>query len=495
MTKKGGKNLIFAAFSEIIILVLSFIVPKLFILHYGSEVNGLFSSATQLIQYIAVFEAGIGSVMIKELYGPLINKDAGAISLVYGTGKYYFKKIIPLYFIGVFSVSLVYCFFIDTAISKLTVFLIVFLSGMSNVLVFMFVSYKSCVIQADGNYYFIAIINLVIKSLNYISQIVAIYLDAGIVTIKLVGLIVTLIQVVIYNQYFNRKYKFIDKNVDPQLEMFSDRKYYMIHQIASLMFSCTDMVILSFVSGFISVSVYSMYNMVSNGITMVLNIIINSFLFILGQSYQKGKEVYCKVHDSFKMFYMIISYSMATTMNLLICQFMSFYVPNTDVSYEDSLLGLLFSVICMINAGRLVDNNLASFAGYAKETLSHVIIELIINITFSIILVNVLGIYGVLLGTIIAISVRSCLSFWFTEKRILERKLLNGYKYLIIDVLIFVAIISIFSYIDISICGWGDFIFYGILIFSSVLLAYLAVNFVFFKKEFKIIFEQFVSRK
>ena len=48
---------------QLTVIACGFILPKLFLTYYGSEVNGLVSSITQFLGFIALCECGVGAVV------------------------------------------------------------------------------------------------------------------------------------------------------------------------------------------------------------------------------------------------------------------------------------------------------------------------------------------------------------------------------------------------------------------------------------------------
>lgn len=54
------KNIITGFGGQLIAIALGLMVPRLFITSYGSDVNGLLSTITQIFTYMALLEAGIG---------------------------------------------------------------------------------------------------------------------------------------------------------------------------------------------------------------------------------------------------------------------------------------------------------------------------------------------------------------------------------------------------------------------------------------------------
>ena len=130
---------------------------------YGSDTNGLLSSALQFVGYLTLFEAGIQAVAKKSLYKTVGSNDkAGTNAILAAVNKNY-RKIGVYYFIGLVALSLGYPLFVNQEnLSYITVFFVVFFSGLSNVVLFFFQGKYRILLQAEGKHYFIQIINIII---------------------------------------------------------------------------------------------------------------------------------------------------------------------------------------------------------------------------------------------------------------------------------------------------------------------------------------------
>ena len=58
-----AKNTVASILSQLTALVCGFILPRFFLEHFGSEVNGLVNSITQFLGVISFLELGIGAVV------------------------------------------------------------------------------------------------------------------------------------------------------------------------------------------------------------------------------------------------------------------------------------------------------------------------------------------------------------------------------------------------------------------------------------------------
>ena len=82
---------------------------------------------------------------------------------------------------------------------------------------------------------------------------------------------------------------------------------------------------------------------------------------------------------------------------------------------------VLFVVVELLSSCRIIDNEVIRIALHARQTTARTILEAAINLSLSLVLVQAIGIYGVLLGTIIAIFYRSNDIVLYTNHRILKR--------------------------------------------------------------------------
>ena len=72
--RKSSYNIATDAVGKILTIVISIIIPKLYIDNYGSDFNGLLNSLNGIFVYLNLLEAGIGSASIQALYKPITEK-------------------------------------------------------------------------------------------------------------------------------------------------------------------------------------------------------------------------------------------------------------------------------------------------------------------------------------------------------------------------------------------------------------------------------------
>ena len=98
-TKTFLQNSITTAVYQAIVMISGFIVTRIILVYYGSEINGLISSINQFITYFNLVEAGLSGATVYSLYKPLAENDHKGISaIVVAAQNFYIKS--GYFFVG-----------------------------------------------------------------------------------------------------------------------------------------------------------------------------------------------------------------------------------------------------------------------------------------------------------------------------------------------------------------------------------------------------------
>ena len=67
---------------QIVAMISGFVIPKIMLIFYGSEINGIVTSITQLISYLILLEAGLSGATVFSLYKPIAVHDTYGINRI-----------------------------------------------------------------------------------------------------------------------------------------------------------------------------------------------------------------------------------------------------------------------------------------------------------------------------------------------------------------------------------------------------------------------------
>lgn len=443
---KSIKNLLYSLLSQAVTIAFGLILPRLWVVSYGSEVNGLLSSLSQLLVYLSLFEAGIGAASGQALYRPVAQDDWEGINRVMAASHEYYRKTARGYFIGLVLICLVYPFAVDSSLSFFTVVGAVFFSGIGNVVNFYFQNKYVVLLQTDGKLYAISNLTLIVSVLNSLTKVLLISLNFNIVFILAATFVLQCTQAALITWYAKRSYPALDLTVTPDYEAISQKNSVLIHQISALIFRNTDVLILTVFCDLKLVSVYSMFKLVTSQLENVLEIPINSISFSLGQTFQTDLPLYCKRISLVESFYSAALYGLFSVALFLFLPFMRLYTAGvTDVNYIDPWLALLFVLATVLDKSRLQMLSTIGFAGHYSNTVRQTITESVINLTVSLVGVYFLGIYGVLLGTIAAMLYRTNDIIIYANRKLLHRSPWHSYSIYLVNIVLFLLTQVLFN--------------------------------------------------
>lgn len=478
--KKGIYNVVIGILGQMIIISLGIVIPRLVLVQYGSEVNGLLNSVNQIFTYVSLLEAGVGTASIQALYKPIAQDNKKQINAVLSATNVYYKKTGHIYFLVVIVLAFFYPLIIKSELSNITIFFVFFFTGMGGAISFWFQGKFRLYLEAEGKNYILISINTITYILQSISKIVFMVNGYSIVFVQASYFLINLLQMLVLLLYIKIRYQWINVKEEPDFAAISQKNSVLIHQISSMIFNNTDVLILSFFCGLKTVSIYSMYNLIISNVMKLISQVLSAFSFKLGQTYAVDKKAYRKLHDMYEVFVMILVFSCFSLVYVLIIPFMELYTAGVkDINYIDKKLPILFILVQLLSNGRSASNALITYAGHFKKTQMRSIIESTINITISIISVQLFGIYGVLVGTIAALLYRANDMILYTYKYILCEKPYRTYRRWFISFVSFFVSVKIISKIPVILDSYMKIFIFGSCYMVFILFVHIFMQLIF----------------
>ena len=440
--KRSFYNITFGFLSQAILIAFGFIVPRLFILKLGSEVNGFMSSINQVLVYMSLLEAGVGAATIQALYKPLTLDDKEGMNGILSATSNYYKKTGMFYFLAVVAASIVYPLAVPSNIGFMTMSAVILLTGLVGVQNYFFQAKYKLLLSAEGKGYITTNIAAITTILTNIGKIVLLYLNFNIILIQTLYFLVNFLQVFLLWIYINKHYMWINLRVPSNYTAISQKRAVLIHQVSGMIFSNTDVLVLTAFCGLKVVSVYVMYNLIFQMVNSIIGNINSGVTFVLGAAYCEDKKKFLRIYEAYEVYCMAIVFALFSVTYIFILPFMKIYTAGiTDMNYIDAQLPILFVTVYILSASRMPALTAITVAGHFKATQYRAIWESAINIIVSLALVNIFGIYGVLYGTIAALIYRTNDVILYTSRHILNRSPFLTYRRWLINTILFLLVV------------------------------------------------------
>lgn len=485
---KGIKNIVASLISQVLTIALGIIIPRLVLVNLGSESNGLLSSISGILSYLALLESGVGLATQQALYKPVAQNDQKSVNEILSATNFYYKRIGKVYAGIVVLIAAVYTLTVTTTIPKMTVFTVILLSGLSGTLNYLFSSKYSLYLISEGKSYISTIIATTFSITTSISKILLLVWGGGILHLQIMYFLISGIQVFVICRYMNKHYPWMDCNAQPNYEAIGQRHAVLVHKVAGLVFTSTDVILLTYFCNLRVVSVYNMYAMVFGMMKSVAVSFSDGFIYALGQNYS-NKKLFDKIFNAFEVCNMAVTFAVFCVGYLLTIPFLKLYTAGiNDIDYIDPLVCLLFVTYYLLENGRKSSLTVANIAEKFEETKWRSVLEAVINLTVSIIATWKFGIYGVLMGTIAGLLYRTTDAILYAAK-LMERPAWITFSRWGRNLAIFCVVVFCASKMPVKLDSYFTMIIYGVFLSIASLSVFMLVNFLREPKVFSYIFK------
>lgn len=410
----------------LIIGIVGLIKVRFLIRYIGDVGNGYYQTINQIITYVFLAQIGFGDAVIFSLYKYFSNDDKKNINRIYSGSRIIFKRIGFVILSIIMLVSLLLYLFYGFEDGYRNTSIIAFIIISCSYLI----AYFGCgqtylaILSASENKYIYSIVFNSIKLLCDIGIIVSCYLFKSLESIAITILIAKIIEEIVIRIVMKHKFPWLHKVKNENTKMFSMTKDLASIQIGNLILNNVDSIILVSFLGPVMVSIYSSYVFITrylNEICAKIELaVVNSF----GNIFAKGDND--KVYPLFKellIIFIILVFSIGITFSLGIRSFINLWIGKENYILEYNTV-ILFSLISLLYILSLPLLSLINSKGLFKDNKNIIFISAITNIVISIILINIYGLNGLLLGTVIAFLVNVILKI-----RVIENKVLNNIKH------------------------------------------------------------------
>lgn len=488
-TKKFFLNSTTTAIFQIVLFIAGLITPRIMLKYYGSDVNGLVSSITQFINYFRLVEAGLSGAAIYSLYKPLANKNYdGVNSIVSATRKFYMQS--GYIFVALTVVmAVIYPLYIKSDILLPTeVAILVLILGVNGALEFFTLSKYRVLLTADQKTYVISLSSVVYTIVNTIIVVVLGMMQVNIITLRFVALLSIFLRSFILMIYVKRNYKYLDYKAKPNNKALDKRWDALYLQILGVVHTGAPVVILTLVNKDLKIiSVYAIFNMVLTGINGILEIFKSGLSASFGDVIARGEtKVLQKSYTEFEYSYYALITIVYSISFIMIMPFIRMYTSGvTDINYNVPLLGFLFVLNGLLYNIKTPQGMLVISAGMYKETRVQVTIQGLITVVFGFLLAPFIGIYGVLIASIVSNIYRDIDLMFFIPKHVTKLPVINTVKRILLILVSTTLIYMPFIKININPVGYIQWLIYAIIVGIYVCIVVFILSLLFDRKTFK----------
>ena len=495
-SKASFLNLLSALCYQCVAATGSFIIPGMLLSNYGASLHGYISTVNNFMVYVSLATMGLAPAAIQAYYKPLAENDSVGISCVYNTVAKLYNKAAIYYLFGMIFITLIIFRSVHGQLSDQYIIFILWAIGINGIIECLLYSRCRVFLLADQRLYYVNFVDAIMYAVRVGIQLILINLSLSIVLIVLIPTILTPIRALVLKRIIDKKYN-INRRIQININLLSKRYNAFVHQISSMIVLNTDVVLLTLFGNLIMTSIYAVYNLVFSSIYSILtNMFKNGLVAVFGNMIfedETNKKMVI-VYDQYEFIYYIVVTIIYGCCGTLILPFVKLYTQGQIITYENTMISVLFMIIGVANNVRVPADTLITAAGHFKETQWRAVAEAIINLIVSLLLIKPLGIVGIHLGTIISFLYRSADIIIYTYRHILQKNVFGCVLRIIrMVVVIFVCVMSnklvLYKY---DIRNWSDWLGAGIIVFIQCCFWAVFVNYIFESKLIRKIIRKYI---
>ena len=464
-------------------IICGFVLPRLILGYYGTEVNGLVNSITQFLAIISFLELGVGAVVQSSLYKPLADKDNITVSKVITSADNFFRRLGYILAIYVVVMLFYYPYLVKQSFSFMFTATLIAAISIRSFAQYFFGIVNRLLLLADQKAYIQYIAQTVAVIVNTVGCYILIAFDCSVQVVYSLTSLIFFLQPLAIHMYIKRHYV-LDRQIHYDVEPIKQKWNGVAQHIAAVILSSSDSIVLTTFSTLVNVSIYTVYYLPMSGARLMIMSMISGIEALIGnlwakQDLEELRKVFAwmewSIHTGTTLIFTLTA--------ILIVPFVQVYTHGVnDANYIQPLFGGLLVAANSGHCLRLPYNIMILAAGHYKQTQHNYIIAAVINIVMSIIGVKQFGLIGVTLGTMAAMVYQTVWMAWYTSKNFIQWPMRNFFKQMAVNavsaVLIFI-VTGYFNMTGVSYLGWGVLAIKATV--CGVFVVFL-INYIFYKE-------------
>jgi len=476
-------NLVTSLGGQLLTTVLKFVTRTVFIYTLGKSylgINGLFAD---ILTMLSLTELGIDTAINFKLYKPLAENDEKRVRVLMKFYKQAYRVVGgAILIIGLGLIPLLPFLIKDydtlepLGINATLIFILYLLQSVSS---YLFFAYRSAVMKANQKKYILDVADYAVTILTNIAQVLVLLIlhDFIIYTAIVIffNIFKNLVNAVISQKYYPQFLKKEKESLSKEeiFGLFKDCGALFAYKVNVVVIKATDNLVISTFLGLTWVGLYSNYLLFHTTLRLFLRRLYEAVKASMGNLFAT-KDVAVTYRFFEVMNYLTAVLYGTAGVGVAVCanELITVWIG------EEYLIKPPFSIIMGAELVFLgLANNLGqirSVSGVFRQMWYRPVIGVVVNIVASVVLVQFIGIYGVILGTIIS----QLFSNFLVDPSLIMKYSFNGYKPVSAYYkknLLYLLVLSVITAVDIFICnhvftghGWFSAIVHIIFVGVSV---------------------------
>lgn len=468
---------------QVTTIICGFILPRLILSHFGTEINGLVNSISQFLGVISFLELGVGAVVQSSLYKPLADNDNINVSKVIASADKFFRKLGYILAIYIIVMLFYYPYLVKQSFGFMFTATVILAISIRSFAQYFFGIVNRLLLVADQKAYIQYVAQTIAIIINTIACYTLITFDCSVQIVYGMTSLIFFLQPYAIHLYI-KKYYALDRKIHYDVEPIKQKWNGVAQHVAAVILSGSDTVVLTIFSTLVNVSIYAIYFLPMSGARLVIMSMISGIEALIGNLWAKQdlREL-CKVFAWTEWLIHTGTTLIFTLTAILIVPFVQVYTHGvSDANYIQPLFGILLVAANSGHCLRLPYNIMILAAGHYKQTQHNYIIAAVMNIVISIIGVKQFGLIGVTLGTMAAMVYQTVWMAWYNSKNFIQWPMRKFFKQMVVNAVSAASIFIVTGYFTLTGVSYLEWIVLAIKVTACGIFVALLVNYIFYKE-------------
>lgn len=420
----------------------------------GVEYLGLNNLFTSILQVLSLVELGVGTAMVFSMYKPIAEDDTVSICALMQLYKLYYRVIgAVIALLGLALTPFLPKLIQGDVLPNINIYVLYLMNLAATVASYWMFAYKNAILQAEQRSDVFSKVSLAISTFQYLLQFFSLWILRNYYIYVLVILICQILINIttaiaadkLYPQYKpygklpKEKVNKINKRV---AELFTAQLGYVVN-------NSVDSVVISAFLGLTQLAVYNNYYFIMNSIMGFILIIFNSITAGIGNSLVlESKE---KNFSDLKKLTFIIFW----IINFCSCCFLCVYQPFMEIWVGQELMltfthVIFITILFYVQTARKIWVVFKDSAGIWHQDRFRPLITACCNLIMNLIMVRYIGLYGIMLSTIVA---ETFISIPWLLSNVFKYVLPVEHRRYYFDILKYVLIVALCALLSVKICS------------------------------------------
>lgn len=404
------KNAIYGTITGILLkiiqIVFPFIIRTVFIHNIGIDYLGLNSLFTSILQVLNLAELGVSTALVFSMYKPIAEENSEKICQLMNFYKLIYRKIgWAILCMGLVILPLVPRLIHGSIPSDINIYIIYLMNLAATVLSYWLFAYRNSLFSAHQRVDITSIITIVISFIKYIVQIASliifknyyVYLSVEIAYSIVLNIVTAIYSKKIYPNY-NAKGEL---STEEKKQIGKKIRDLFTAKIGTVINNSADSIVISSFLGLTLLAKYQNYYYIVSTVMALFTIFFTACTAGIG-----NKLILQPKDENIKLFYNL-NYLIFFGINFCCASLLSLFQPFMELWVgKDLMMGfgmvILFAIYLYAEEAPRTMIVFKDAAGMWREDRFRPLTVSVVNLLMNIILVNYIGLYGVLISTIVS---------------------------------------------------------------------------------------------